>query len=490
MKLMHVLAQIIAPVYLRTNLHPVIAMSFHVDVGCKLLMITRRCFYGGNFTRAVVELETKVENALEAKEYKPKYHPGRTARNLVALPERFLKSAEILLRSYPGHVLRKQAVAFGHYLASRKPPPERSEIHMHASIIEAQLRQEVDPLEKDEERVEKMIHSKIKSRLAQKIYNWKPIEYDTLHGMLYLIARASPDFAVLTSIFMEIKSRVPNFRPTAIFDFGSGVGTVLWSAHSTWGESIEEYFAVDSASNMNDISRLLLQDGKEENQPFVKGTFFRQFLPALHMLQYDLVVSSYSLMELTSRDIRIQTLENLWAKTKQFLVIVENGSNAGYNLILEARDFILKNLTSDVHVFAPCSHDGTCPKQSSGFPCNFQVGYLPFLSKSEDKKIERFSYVVLQKTKRSEGDTWPRIIGPVLPRHHHVVIRMCCSDGLLKEAVLTKSKSSKFLYKCARASHWGDLLPVSSEAVLRNSTAFCQNSSPSCSSDPEDSSWT
>nr|XP_024214059.1 methyltransferase-like protein 17, mitochondrial [Halyomorpha halys] len=59
---------------------------------------------------------------------------------------------------------------------------------------------------------------------------------------------------------------------------------------------------------------------------------------------------------------------------------------------------------------------------------------------------------------RGEVDNeWPRIIQPVLCRSRHVICRLCCSSGDLKEVIVTPSKHGKKAYRCAKASRWGDL---------------------------------
>lgn len=39
------------------------------------------------------------------------------------------------------------------------------------------------------------------------------------------------------------------------------------------------------------------------------------------------------------------------------------------------------------------------------------------------------------------------------------ICRLCTSDGMLKEVILSKKKSDLNMYKCARKSKWGDKLP-------------------------------
>lgn len=52
---------------------------------------------------------------------------------------------------------------------------------------------------------------------------------------------------------------------------------------------------------------------------------------------------------------RLQTIQNLWNKCDRYLIIVEQGTNAGFKLVNEARDFILYGTKKDrnASVFAP-----------------------------------------------------------------------------------------------------------------------------------------
>jgi len=77
-------------------------------------------------------------------------------------------------------------------------------------------------------------------------------------------------------------------------------------------------------------------------------------------------VSSFSLLELSSAESRVEILENLWNKTRKYFVLLEPGSNAGFELINEARDFLLQTYGKEIsknaargngiaggHAFAP-----------------------------------------------------------------------------------------------------------------------------------------
>lgn len=66
------------------------------------------------------------------------------------------------------------------------------------------------------------------------------------------------------------------------------------------------------------------------------------------------MLSAFSLLELPDARTRLQTLRTLWAKCDRFLVIVEQGTRAGFNVVTEARDYLLYSSGADTcRVFAP-----------------------------------------------------------------------------------------------------------------------------------------
>lgn len=58
--------------------------------------------------------------------------------------------------------------------------------------------------------------------------------------------------------------------------------------------------------------------------------------------KYDIVVCDLTLLELPSMNERLTALYNLWQKTNDFLVITEHGTQAGFQTVLEARQFVLE----------------------------------------------------------------------------------------------------------------------------------------------------
>lgn len=81
--------------------------------------------------------------------------------------------------------------------------------------------------EKQQIKFEKFINNRIEKLIAQRTYNWNPIDFSNQHLChQYLLSRIAPEYNVIQMIFNEIQQRDPNFTPESLFDFGSGIGTV------------------------------------------------------------------------------------------------------------------------------------------------------------------------------------------------------------------------------------------------------------------------
>ncbi|XP_023013707.2 ribosome assembly protein METTL17, mitochondrial [Leptinotarsa decemlineata] len=435
-----------------------------------LLIAARRLLLKRMFSaRPCAIPEECVINDIENNVHKPRNHPGIMTPRTVLIPESFIKAVINATEDYPLKALLEGGEKLGRHLNGRVPPLEKEEIKERIQSIQQKVLSRCDNLsinsKDDEHRFKQRVHDKVKKIVSEQIYNWKPIKYDVYNSLLYLLNRSAAEYAVLVKILGEIELRDKGFKPRSLFDFGSGVGTATWAANTYWKQNIFEYFNVDISRDMNDLAQTLLQGGKFTGKQNMKGVFHRQFLPATKVT-YDLVFSAYSMLELPSLQARLETALNLWNKTEKYLIIVEQGTNAGFKIVNEIRDFILQ-IDKEPNVgtvFSPCPHDDTCPRfvLDDGTPCNFEVTYfsLPVGASSESRK-ELYSYVVLKKGRPEEiNQRWPRLVRPTLVRSKHSICRMCSARGKLGEVIFTASKHGKSMYHCARASKWGDLLPV------------------------------
>lgn len=67
----------------------------------------------------------------------------------------------------------------------------------------------------------------------------------------------------------------------------------------------------------------------------------------------DLVVSSFTLGDISSAALQKSTVEQLWAQTGDILVLIDRGTPVGFSNIARARQWILEK--ENAHVVAPVS---------------------------------------------------------------------------------------------------------------------------------------
>ncbi|XP_076448780.1 ribosome assembly protein METTL17, mitochondrial-like [Babylonia areolata] len=412
-----------------------------------------------------VELEEWVSEGLAKSSLKPKQHPGRMVLPTVSVPQRLMDAASIILEKYPLKELSRRADKLANYLWSRHPPSTDAQVTKMAKEVYQQIMEKrekegkTDPIQTDT----------VLRTVRQKIYHWQPVTYDAYRSLLYLTSHLAHNYTVLLHCFTEISKRDPGFQPRSVYNFGSGLGSSVWAANAVWGSGVFEHYCVDQSQDMNTVARLLLQDGDNQKQMSIPGVVFRQFAPSAAHNQFDMVVSAYTLLEQPDQERRLQLVDDLWQMTNDVLVLVENGTTAGFSTIYEARDRLLQasdkaeDDSQKCYVFAPCPHDAACPKMAEKKqPCFSQVPYkpLPQNHTRASKTVARYSYIIMRKGKRPEGSDWPRVIQDTVKASRHTHCHLCCADGKVRHMIFTVSKQGQDIYKCSRYTSWGDLFPV------------------------------
>uniref|UniRef100_A0A834VET1 Methyltransferase-like protein 17, mitochondrial n=2 Tax=Sarcoptes scabiei TaxID=52283 RepID=A0A834VET1_SARSC len=415
----------------------------------------------------------------------PRRHPGNRRGLEYDLPYKLLLNSTKVINRYRNKNFRAKVKKINEeflnvFVAEKNDNnsiPTRNTIHFDDSM---------DYLEFEKHKTH------LKEEYRRNLYFEKDF-YNAHDCASYMAARLPANYMAISYILNQIRKEEPDFVPTSVFDFGSGMGTTIWACDHYWKDSIREYFCVDINENMNELSRELLQNGTPNNAHILNQIFYRQFLPAKHIPSYDLVVSAFSLMELEHTSSRLYALENLWQKTSGALVVIEHGSKSGFNLVMEARNFLLqiskaqleaaslkpKNVPNkDVSnrqteskgsIMAPCPHNHICPRQSilnKKSYCNFAVNYqqLDYGQMNPGIKSEKFAYFVMKKNGyfdwREEQKIWSRIVEPVVKRSKHSICRICDNDGCLKEIIVARSKYPQNIYRCIKTSRWGDRIPA------------------------------
>ncbi|XP_017543343.1 methyltransferase-like protein 17, mitochondrial [Pygocentrus nattereri] len=403
-------------------------------------------------------------------------HPGVTTLKTIRLPDGLQRGALTAIHKSELKDLSERSRRLKNYLWSRKRAAEAPQLREKAVELEERWMAEEKQRQSDgdDQNFEAKIRRKVLFELRKTTYHWTPLRYDAELGVVFMAARLAGGYAAVMRALNEIKKRDPLFAPRSLLDFGSGLGTALWASHTHWGDALKEYVCVDASGAMNRLAEQLLTGGGDTDTPLVKHVYFRQFFPVSPKVQSDLVVAAFSLSELASQKEREDTVLTLWRKTNSYLVLVENGTKEGHQILMEARDVLLKKEEKVIHdsrrpvVFAPCTHERTCPKllKQPVVPCNFLQPYHPLpLPGNADWEEERFSYLIVSREAREapgerEGVEWGRLTAPVHRRTRHVQCQICCSSGELKQLAVTARQHGRDAYRCARSSNWGDRLPI------------------------------
>ena len=254
-------------------------------------------------------------------------------------------------------------------------------------------------------------------------------EYDDKNVAAYVAARMPAVYGAVHRVLSEVSTRLPDFSPSRVLDFGSGPGTVLWALREIWPLAVEHVNLIEPSRAMATACRSLLLD--VENLPLIKVhpslSLFSRGLRKPTPL-HDLVISSYALGELLTTAERITAVRQLWALTTDVLVLIEPGTPQGSSIVREMRAHILhmekKKLRRSADggesrdteargafVVAPCPHDGRCPMDNTNDWCHFIQRLERTTSQRVSKRHtkptplrayedEKFSFVVLRRGSR------------------------------------------------------------------------------------------
>ncbi|XP_040160719.1 methyltransferase-like protein 17, mitochondrial [Anopheles arabiensis] len=289
--------------------------------------------------------------------------------------------------------------------------------------------------------------------------------HDEYSCLTQLFGRSDAEYAVLRRIFTEIDQRDPELRPRSFLDFGAGVGTGTWAVADFWRDHLFEILSVDKSRHANDLAELVLRQGDPNRASMVRNVFYRQFLPASPDRKYDIVLSAFSLFDQPSRRRLYELVDQLYGTFDKYLILVEQGSNAGFQLLDGVRNHIRRHHDADEkHLFAPCPHSMGCPRmiKDDGTPCNFEATYtrnFPAPGGHQYGSI-LYSYLVYRRNPPDSAHGFPRLVRPTAVRSKHCVCHVCAADGQLRDVSFTTSKHGQIVHRCAKASRWGDLLPM------------------------------
>uniref|UniRef100_A0A182QA49 DUF4773 domain-containing protein n=1 Tax=Anopheles farauti TaxID=69004 RepID=A0A182QA49_9DIPT len=393
-------------------------------------------------TKVKCELDSATEKDITENGLKPRKHRGRIKCSNTAIPPEIHDAIVRCVKDYPLKSLVNDGQRLNNCIRSRKwypiDTPSNKGLHKSMEQIPTSARRQPSSMFE--------MHD----------------EYSCLKQ---LVGRSDAEYAVLKRIFTEINQRDPDLRPRSFLDFGAGIGTGTWAVADYWREHLFEILSVDKSRHMNDLAELVLRHGDPNKPTSVKNVFYRQFLPASPERKYDIVLSAFSLFDQSSRRRLNELVDQLYNTFDKYLIFVEQGSNAGFQLLDGIRNHIRRyHASDDSHLFAPCPHNMSCPRviKEDGTPCNFEATYKRNFPTPEGHQHGTilYSYLVYRKNPPDSARGFPRLVRPTAVRSKHCVCHVCSADGKLRDVTFTTAKHGQVVHRCAKASRWGDLLPM------------------------------
>ncbi|WP_135227742.1 small ribosomal subunit Rsm22 family protein [Deinococcus fonticola] len=271
-----------------------------------------------------------------------------------------------------------------------------------------------------------------------------------LAARAYLTVRFPATFAALAAAMGEVEQVRPEFQPATHLDVGSGPGTAFWAASGTW-DSIGQAVMLEGSPHMREWGQKLGRLSRVSNQWL--DVDVRRGLPATGT--HDLVTLSYVLNELTP-ETRPPLIRELWECTGDTLLLLEPGTTAGWQRILEARQQLL---TLGAHLLAPCPHTRPCPVQQPDW-CHFSVRVARSSThrrgKGADLAYEDEKFIYLAASRTPGEPRAGRVLTHPSTRSGLVNLKLCTGQGTLEQRTLSKRDGE--LFKQARRLEWGDAL--------------------------------
>ena len=274
---------------------------------------------------------------------------------------------------------------------------------------------------------------------------------DDLAAKAYLAARLPATYAAVRASLDNAAEVCPGFAPQSMLDVGAGPGTALWAAKQCW-PTLQSATMIEASPAIRAVGSGLSQNSGLPDLDWRAGDVVRE---KLDFPQADLVTIAYVLDELAPEN-RQKLIERLWTSARQMLVIVEPGTPAGWQRILDARRTLI---AEGAIIAAPCPHQLDCPLIAPDW-CHFSRrvarSRIHRLTKEAEVPWEDEKFIYLAAVRETVEDVEARVIAPTRVGGGKVSIKLCTQDGQAEERLITKRDGEFFRW--ARRADWGDAL--------------------------------
>jgi ribosomal protein RSM22 (predicted rRNA methylase) len=267
-------------------------------------------------------------------------------------------------------------------------------------------------------------------------------------ALAYAFARMPATYAAAIAVFNALRG-VCDLAPRSLLDVGAGPGTAAFAATQAF-PSLADIRLIETNAEMQSLGTALLT---QSEQPALRAACYGALsvrdadLPAA-----DLVTASYVAGEIAPAE-RAAFARSLWTASAQALVVIEPGTPAGYQRIMEVRSLLI---SEGAHVAAPCPHDKTCPLTAPDW-CHFAQrlprsrDHLQVKGVAVPFEDEKFSYVAFVRTPPPRIDA--RVLAPPVVTKGAVTTKLCTADGIVHDIAARRDGAT---YRRAKSWRWGD----------------------------------
>ena len=270
-------------------------------------------------------------------------------------------------------------------------------------------------------------------------------------ALAYLATRLPATFAAIRASFAAIASARPHFAPRTLLDIGAGPGTALWAAADCWSE-LADAVLVETSPIFRACGERLTAEAALPRIAWRTADVVRE---AEGTAPHDLVTIGYVLNELRP-EARPLVLTRAWQATADTLVVIEPGTPAGWQRILDARRQLVE---AGGHVIAPCPHAQACPLVAPDW-CHFvaRVARSRLHRQAKGAEVpwedEKFSYIALSRQPAQGAAS--RVIARPRKASGRVTLKLCRPDGSAGEQLFSRRDGE--LFKRAWRTAWGSSL--------------------------------
>ena len=266
-------------------------------------------------------------------------------------------------------------------------------------------------------------------------------------ALAYALARMPATYAAVIASLNALQEIRPDFAPTSLLDCGAGPGTATWACAEAFA-TLDSFALLDA----NPALRALAMELARENDRSVTYTLGDAPTKIADASPADLVIASYVINELTDTA-RDKLVAAMWAKTNDTLVIVEPGTPAGYQRILDARTQLIR---AGAHVIAPCPHDEACPLTKPDW-CHFsqrlQRSRVHKQLKSAELPYEDEKFIYLAVSRVPIALRPSRVLAQPMATKIAITAKLCAANGVIAAVA---PKRDKAIYNKFRKLDWGN----------------------------------